>query len=57
MAKTAGTFHKELRIFGIKICDVKHEYIQLNTEEDTEEIRDDIIMHEILFKENYYKNK
>ena len=56
MAKTISTFHRELRIFGIKVCDVKHEYLQLSTEEDTEEIRDDIILHELMMKEKDNKN-
>lgn len=50
MSKTVGTFHQECRFLGIKIWDVSNNYIQLSTEEDTEEIRDDIFMHELMIK-------
>ncbi len=55
MAKVVGTFHQECKLFGLKIWDLSQNYIQLATEEDTEEIRDDIIMHELMIKNSQNK--
>ena len=46
MAKTTGTTHNTLRIFGIKIFDYYSDYICNETIEDIETLRDDIILHE-----------
>ena len=48
MAKTVGTIRNELKIMGIKIFDFTKQYKVLSTEEDTEEIRDDIYLHELI---------
>ena len=48
MAKTVGIKTKEFKIFGLKICDFVEQYKVLSTEEDTEEIRDDIFLHELI---------
>ncbi|MBQ9246112.1 hypothetical protein IJ182_07590 [bacterium] len=50
MAKSVGTFKREIKFLGIKIFDISHSFIQMSTEQDTEEIRDDIIMHELMMK-------
>ena len=55
MAKLVSTFHKEIKFLGIKLFDISNNYIQTSTEEDTEEIRDDIIMHELMIKNKYNK--
>lgn len=48
MSKTVGTKKNEFRLFGIKICSFTEQYKVLYTEQDTEEIRDDIYLHEII---------
>ena len=48
MAKTVGIKRKEFRILGVKICDFVEQYKVLSTDEDTEEIRDDIYLHELI---------
>lgn len=46
MAKTVGTMHNVLKVFGIKIFDYYSDYICNETIEDVETMRDDIILHE-----------
>ena len=46
MAKTTGTTHNTLKIFGIKIFDYYSDYICNETIEDIETLMDDIILHE-----------
>jgi hypothetical protein len=46
MAKTVGTMHNFLKVFGIKIFDYYSDYICNETIEDVETMRDDIILHE-----------
>jgi hypothetical protein len=48
MAKTVGTIRNEFRILGIKLFDFTKQYKILSTEDDTEEIRDDIYLHELI---------
>ena len=50
MAKVIGTFHKEIKFLGLKLFDISHNYIQMSTEQDTEEIRDDILLHELMIR-------
>ena len=38
----------EFRLFGIKICSFVEQYKVLSTDEDSEEIRDDIYLHELI---------
>ena len=46
MAKTVGTTHNVLKIFGIKIFEYYSDYICNETIEDVETLRDDILLHE-----------
>lgn len=48
MAKVVGTIKNEFRFLGIKLFDFTKQYKVLSTEEDTEEIRDDIYLHELI---------
>ena len=48
MAKTVAIKTNEFRLFGFKICSFVEQYKVLSTDEDTEEIRDDIYLHELL---------
>ena len=48
MAKVVGTIRNEFRFLGIKLFDFTKQYKILETEEDTEEIRDDIYLHELI---------
>jgi hypothetical protein len=48
MAKVVGTIRNEFRFLGIKLFDFTKQYKVLSTEEDTEEIRDDIYLHELI---------
>lgn len=57
MAKTVGTTHNTLRIFGIKIFDYYSDYIFNETIEDIETLRDDIILHENSIKNRGGKNE
>ena len=57
MAKTVGTTHKVLKLFGIKIFDYYSDYICNETIEDIETLRDDIILHENSIKERNNRNK
>ena len=51
MAKTIGTTHNVLKVFGIKIFDYYSDYVCNETIEDVETLRDDIILHEKSIKE------
>jgi len=51
MAKTVGTMHNTLKVFGIKIYDYYSDYVCNETIEDIETLRDDIILHEKSIKE------
>ena len=46
MAKTVGTTHNVLKVFGIKVFDYYSDYICNETIEDIETLKDDIILHE-----------
>ena len=59
MAKTVGTMHNVLQVFGIKIYDYYSDYVCNETVEDVQTLRDDIILHENSIKERdkRYKRK
>jgi hypothetical protein len=59
MAKTVGTMHNVLKVFGIKIYDYYSDYVCNETVEDVQTLRDDIILHENSIKERdkRYKRK
>lgn len=57
MAKTVGTTHNVLKLFGIKIFDYYSDYICNETIEDIETLSDDIILHENSIKERNNRNK
>ena len=57
MAKTVGTTHNVLKVFGIKIFDYYSDYICNETIEDVETLRDDIILHENSIKSREKKDK
>ena len=59
MAKTVGTMHNILKVFGIKIYDYYSDYVCNETVEDVQTLRDDIILHENSIKERdkRYKRK
>lgn len=46
MAKTVGTTHNVLKVFGIKVFEYYSDYICNETIKDVETLRDDIILHE-----------
>ena len=48
MSKTVGIKRNEFKLFGIKICSFTEQYKVLYTDEESEEIRDDIYLHEIM---------
>lgn len=48
MSKTVGMKKNEFKLFGIKICSFTEQYKVMHTDEDTEELRDDILLHELL---------
>ena len=48
MSKTVGIKKNEFKLFGIKICSFTEQYKVLHTDEESEEIRDDIYLHEIM---------
>ena len=52
MAKVYYKKHNVLRFLGIKILSFNTEYIEKSTDEATEEIRDDILLHELKGKNN-----
>ena len=51
MAKTVGTMHNVLRVFGIKIYEFYSDYVCNETVEDIETMRDNIILHEQSIRE------
>ena len=57
MAKTVGTTHNILKVFGIKIFDYYSDYVCNETIEDAESLRDDIILHENSIKSREKKDK
>ena len=57
MAKTTGTMHNTLKVFGIKIYDYYSDYVCNETIEDIETMRDDIILHEKSIKERDKRKK
>ena len=57
MAKTVGTTHNVLKVFGIKIFDYYSDYVCNETVEDIETMRDGIILHEQSIRERERKNK
>ena len=52
MAKVAYKKFNTLKIFGLKLFEFKSDYVEYSTDEDTEEIRDDIRLHELKGKNN-----
>lgn len=52
MAKVYYKKHNVLKFFGIKIFTFNSEYIEKSTDQDDEEIRDDILLHELKGKNN-----
>ena len=55
MAKTVGTTHNVLKIFGIKVFDYYSDYVCNETIEDVETMRDDILLHMQLYNKTYEK--
>ena len=55
MSKTVGTVRNEFRFLGIKLFDFTKQYKFLSTDEDKEDIRDDIYLHELITQNaDYY---
>ena len=52
MAKVVFKKFNTFKILGLKLCEFKSDYVEYSTEEDTEEIRDDIRLHELKGKNN-----
>ena len=52
MAKVAYKKFNTLKILGLKLFEFKSEYVEYSTEEDTEEIQDEIRLHELKGKNN-----
>ncbi len=50
MSKTLSTTKSVFRILGIKVCEFTSDYLWREFTGDTEEIRDDIILHERILK-------
>ena len=57
MAKTVGTTHNVLKIFGIKIYEYYSDYVCNETIEDLETLRDDILLHERSINERKRQRK
>ena len=57
MAKTVGTTHNFLIVFGIKIFDYYSDYICNETIENIVALRDDIILHENSIKNRGGRNE
>ena len=55
MAKTVGTTHNVLKVFGIKIYDYYSDYVCNETIENVETMRDDIILHEKIIRAREHK--
>ena len=56
MAKMVSTIKQEVKFLGIKIFENIQHIIEMSTEEDVEDIRDDIILHENMIKNKKFKN-
>ena len=56
MSKTLSTTKSVFRILGIKVIEFTSDYLWREFTGDTEEIRDDIILHERILK-NHEKKK
>ena len=52
MAKVAYKKFNTLKILGLKLFEFKSDYVEYSTEEDTEEIQDEIRLHELKGKNN-----
>lgn len=52
MAKVTYTKFNVLKIFGLKLFEFKTDYIERSTEKDTEEIQDEIRLHELKGKKD-----
>lgn len=52
MAKLVYEKFDTFKILGLKLFEFKSDYVQYSTDEDTEEIRDDIRLHELKGKNN-----
>lgn len=52
MAKVYYKKHNTFKVFGIKVFSFNSEYIEKSTEQDDEDIRDDILLHELKAKNN-----
>ena len=52
MAKVYYKKHSVLKFLDIKILSFNTEYIEKSTDQDDEEIRDDILLHELKGKNN-----
>ena len=57
IAKTVGTTHNVLKVFGIKVFDYYSDYVCNETIEDIETLRDDIILHEQNIKKRDKKTR
>lgn len=52
MAKVTYTKLNILKILGLKLFEFKSEYVERSTDNDTEEIQDEIRLHELKGKNN-----
>ena len=52
MAKVYYKKHNVLKFLGVKLFSFDSEYIEKSTDQDDEEIRDDILLHELKGKIN-----
>ena len=53
MAKGVGTHKHTFKIMGIKVAEYTLNWLWNETQQDIEEIRDDIIIHENILKNKY----
>ena len=52
MAKVVYTQINQLKFFGLKLFEFRSDYVERSTDEDTEEITDEIRLHELKGKNN-----
>ncbi len=52
MAKAAYTKINRLKFFGLNLFEFHSDYVERSTDEDTEEIQDEIRLHELKGKNN-----
>lgn len=52
MAKVVYTKKNRLKLFGLNLFEFHSDYVERSTDEDTEEIQDEIRLHELKGKNN-----